>query len=56
VPSSTMPSPTHSTSSTKQGTITVTRLKALLSYGKLRGKGIHLSDILLFGSRLDIDA
>lgn len=35
--------------------VTITRFKALLSYGKLRGQGIHLSDILLIGSRLDID-
>ena len=34
---------------------TITRFKALLSYGQLRGKGITLSDILLIGSRLDID-
>jgi hypothetical protein len=27
----------------------------LLSYTKLRGKGIHLSDILLIGSHLDIN-
>jgi hypothetical protein len=36
-------------------TITMTRLHALLSYARLRGKGIHLSDILLIGSRIDID-
>ena len=36
-------------------TVSVTRLRALLSYGKLRGMGISLSDILLIGSRLDID-
>lgn len=35
--------------------VTITRFRALLSYGKLRGQGIHLSDILLIGSRLDID-
>ena len=33
----------------------ITRFRALLSYGQLRGKGITLSDILLVGSRLDID-
>jgi hypothetical protein len=38
-----------------QKTITMTRLHALLSYARLRGKGIHLSDILLIGSRIDID-
>jgi len=36
-------------------TLTMTRIRALLSYGKLRGKGIHLSDVLLIGSRIDID-
>lgn len=36
-------------------TITITRLRALLSYGKLKGKGIHLKDILLIGSRIDIE-
>jgi hypothetical protein len=35
--------------------VTITRFRALLSYGKLRGQGIHLSDILIIGSRLDID-
>ncbi len=34
---------------------TITRLRALLSYAKLRGQGITLSDILLIGSKLDID-
>lgn len=33
----------------------ITRLRALLSYAKLRGMGIDLNDILLIGSRLDID-
>lgn len=36
--------------------VITTRLLALLSYGKLRGRGIRLTDILLIGSRLDIDA
>jgi H+/Cl- antiporter ClcA len=36
-------------------TVTITRLRALLSYAKLRGRGIHLSDIFLFGSHVDID-
>jgi hypothetical protein len=35
--------------------VTVTRLRALLSYGRLRGRGIRLEDILLVGSCLDID-
>lgn len=34
---------------------TTTRLHALSSYVRLRGKGIHLSDIFLIGSRIDID-
>ncbi len=42
--------------SEKSETVTITRLRALLSYGKLKGKGIHLSDVLLFVSRIDIDA
>ncbi|HEU0001132.1 MAG TPA: hypothetical protein VFQ36_09555 [Ktedonobacteraceae bacterium] len=46
---------TQSSSSSKHSAVTITRLRALLSYGKLRGKGIHLSDIILFGSRIDID-
>jgi hypothetical protein len=33
----------------------ITRLAALLSYGRLRGEGIRLGDILLIGSVLDID-
>jgi FtsH-binding integral membrane protein len=35
--------------------ITMTRLRALLSYGRLRGQGIALTDIMLWGSVLDID-
>ena len=35
--------------------IKIRRLLALLSYGRLRGQGIELSDILLVGSILDID-
>ena len=35
--------------------IKITRFQALLSYGKLRGYGITLSDILLIASKLDID-
>jgi hypothetical protein len=35
--------------------ITMTRLRALLSYGRLRGQGIALADIMLCGSVLDID-
>lgn len=56
VSSTPMPSATPSSSSTKHETVTITRLRALLSYSKLRGKGIHLRDIMLFGSRIDIDA
>jgi hypothetical protein len=36
-------------------TVTLTRLRALLSYVKLRGKGISLGDVLSIGSRIDID-
>lgn len=43
------------TTANDTGITTVTRLKALLSYGKLKGKGIHLKDIVLIGSRIDIE-
>lgn len=36
--------------------VSVTRLRAFLSYGRWRGKGLRLTDILLVGSRLDIDS
>jgi TIR domain len=42
--------------SPKYGSVVVTRFRALLSHGKFRGKGIHLKDITLVGSRMDIDA
>lgn len=35
--------------------IRIRRLTALLSYTRLRGQGIELQDVLLIGSRLDID-
>lgn len=41
--------------SNKLNVYTVTRLNALFSYAKLRGKGIGLGEILLIGSKLDID-
>ncbi len=44
---------------TRQGVaypIALTRFRALLSYGRLRGQGITLADILLIGSVLDIDS
>ena len=52
-----LPTPTLSqhTSSGQPETVTITRFRALLSYGRLKGKGIHLSDIVLFGSRIDIE-
>lgn len=52
LPASSLSQSTHPESSE---TVTLTRLKALLSYSKLKGKGIHLSDILLIGSRIDIE-
>jgi hypothetical protein len=55
MPSTATPQAPQPSPSPKHGTVTVTRLRALLSYRKLRGKGIHLSDIILFGSRIDID-
>jgi TIR domain len=45
----TQPSPKHSA-------VVITRFRALLSLAKFRGKGIHLRDVTLFGSRMDIDA
>ncbi len=56
--SSSQPAPSSSqltTVANDADTSTITRLKALLSYGKLKGKGIHLKDIVLIGSRIDIE-
>ena len=53
-PSISQPMP-QSAPTTNTETITITRLRALLSYSKLKGQGIHLSDILLVGSRLDVE-
>jgi len=50
----TVPSPAAPPSQPAQP-VTMTRLRALFSYTKLKGKGINLSDILLVGSRIDID-
>ncbi|HEY6541992.1 MAG TPA: hypothetical protein VIZ18_13700 [Ktedonobacteraceae bacterium] len=52
-----LPTPplTQPTPSGQPETITITRFRALLSYGRLKGKGIHLSDIVLLGSRIDIE-
>ena len=44
-----------STISNEPETVTVSRFHAFLSYIKLRGKGIHLKDIVVVGSRIDID-
>lgn len=44
-------SPPHSAD-----TVSISRLRALLSYGELKGRGVHLSDILLIGSVLKIDS
>jgi len=51
----TVPAPSQPACVEKPDTITITRLRALLSYSKLKGKGIHLSEIVLIGSRVDID-
>jgi len=49
--------PSHMTTSSQSAkTISITRLRALLSYSKLKGRGVHLSDILLIGSVLKIDS
>jgi hypothetical protein len=37
------------------GSSAITRLQALLSWIKLRGKGVHLSEILSIASKIDID-
>jgi len=52
-----VPAPTGTPSKplNKLNTQTMTRLNALFSYTKLRGKGISLGEILLIGSKLDID-
>ncbi len=39
----------------KSESITMTRLRTLLSIGKFKGKGIHLSDSVLVGSRIETD-
>jgi hypothetical protein len=49
------PGPTQHTPSEQPETVTISRFRALLSYGRLKGKGIHLSDIVLLGSRIDIE-
>jgi hypothetical protein len=54
VPSSS-PSQPVSPATAKPDVVTITRLRALFSYSKLKGKGIHLTDILLVGSRIDIE-
>ena len=56
VPASTASQSTPAQTTKTQAPVTVTRLRALFSYSKLKGKGIHLSDILLIGSKLDIDS
>ncbi len=56
IPSAGSLSASQTSSSSQIETISVTRLRALLSYGKLRGKGIHLKDIILIGSRFDIES
>lgn len=53
----TQPSTTNPlTSTSPPGTIAITRFKALFSYYRLKGHGIHLSDILSFGSVVHIDS
>jgi len=36
-------------------TVTVTRLQSWLSHIKVRGKGTHISDSKVYGSKIDID-
>jgi hypothetical protein len=40
---------------TADRTTTMTRLRAIFSYIKTRGKGIHMSDIFTLGSKVDIE-
>lgn len=47
--------PTQAAQPESPDTVTMTRLRAFLSYSKLKGKGIHLQDVMLFGSRIDIE-
>lgn len=49
-------SPSQPTSAGGAKTVTITRLRALLSHATLRGQGIYLSDIILMGSRIEINA
>lgn len=39
----------------KPDTVTMTRLRAFWSYNKLKGRGIHLDRVTLFGSTNEID-
>lgn len=56
-PAPTQPAtPARSSPSHAANTVSITRLRALLSYGELKGRGVHLSDILLIGSVLKIDS
>ncbi|HEX9921436.1 MAG TPA: hypothetical protein VGD99_02125 [Anaerolineae bacterium] len=55
VPAAAAPAQTQPSSHSASDWVSITRLRALLSYTKLRGHGIHLSDILLIASKLDID-
>lgn len=41
--------------SEKPDMVTVTRLQALWSHNKLKGKGIHLRDVFQLGSKVTID-
>jgi len=54
VPRSAAANPQVSTS--PSGTIAMTRFRALFSYYRLKGHGIHLSDILSFGTVVRIDS
>jgi hypothetical protein len=49
------PSSAQTTSSEKLETITITRLQALWSHNKVKGKGIHLNKIFLLGSTNEVD-
>jgi hypothetical protein len=55
-PAASQAPPQPSSSPKSPETISITRLRALLSYSELKGRGVHLSDILLIGSVLKIDS
>jgi hypothetical protein len=54
-PLATPPTTQPGATSTDLDNVTITRLRALFSLAKLRGRGVILSDILLIGSCVNIN-